>query len=71
MNGKIKNKISATNCLYPRLKKIAQGISRCSVESAAYSDCCLNKSMNINQNDCNKEFEKLISCLKEKSKSNV
>jgi hypothetical protein len=70
MNGKFRKQISTTNSLYPRLNKVALGISRCSIESAAYSACCLNKSMNINQYDCKKEYDKLITCLKKKAKTN-
>lgn len=55
---------NTTPNLYPNLKKIALNMTNCSFESAAYSDCCLKKSLNLNQNDCLKEFEILRLCLK-------
>ena len=68
MNNPIRKNFSNANILYPNLKKLAKGVSQCSVESAAYTDCCLTKSLNLNQNDCLKEYEILASCVKNKIK---
>ena len=52
--------------IYPNLRKVGKGVSQCSVEAASYSECCTAKSLNVNQYDCKKEYEKLIICVKNK-----
>ncbi len=58
-----------TNVIHPHLRKIGKSVSQCSAEAAVYTDCCTAKSLNINQYDCKKEFDKLTYCFRNKLKN--
>lgn len=54
--------------VHPYLRKIGRSVSKCSEESSAYALCCTTKELSINQYDCQKEYEKLILCVRNKMK---
>lgn len=68
MHKHIQNKYF-TFVIHPNLRKIGKSVSQCTSEAANYSECCTAKSLNINQYDCKKEYEKLINCVKIKFKN--
>ncbi len=55
--------------LHPHLRKLGRSVGRCTEEASQYSICCTTKSMNINQYDCQKEFENLMICVRKEMKS--
>lgn len=67
--GNYFSKFYFTNVLYPHLKKIGKGVSQCSSEASIYTECCTTKSLNVNQYDCKKEYERLMICVKNKMKN--
>ena len=58
-----------TSIVYPNVRRLGKSVKQCTVESTAYANCCTSKSLNINQYDCQKEYEKLMDCVKTKMKS--
>ena len=61
--------------LIPHFRKMGKVISDCSLEvnsyfikSSAYAKCFTNKNMNVEQYDCQKEFQILMSCMTKKIK---
>lgn len=67
MNKNI-NKINFTSSVYPNLRKLGKSVTNCSVEATLYSNCCTTKSLNINQYECQKEYEKLMACVRKNMK---
>ena len=57
-----------SSAVHPHLRRIGKSVASCSNESSQYSLCCTTRNLNITQYDCNKEFEKLILCVRNKMK---
>ncbi len=55
--------------VHPHLRKMGRSVVNCSKEASDYTSCCTTKGLNINQYDCQKEFEKLIVCVRKQMKS--
>ncbi len=56
----------ASTKVYPGIRKIGKEVTSCNEQVNAYADCCMTKSLNINQFDCEKEFKLLKDCMKAK-----
>ncbi|KAL4455808.1 hypothetical protein ABPG74_003218 [Tetrahymena malaccensis] len=51
----------------PTLDKLKQKFSICSQQSLQYSICVSQKGIAVNQGDCQKEFNMLLHCMKQKN----
>jgi hypothetical protein len=58
------NKNYFTTSVYPNLRKLGKSVTNCTTEATLYTNCCTTKSLNINQYECQKEYEKLMSCVR-------
>ncbi len=68
MNKYIKSQ-NFSQTVHPHLRKLGKSVGECSQEASQYTICCTTKGLNINQYDCQKEFEKLILCVRKQMKS--